>query len=82
MDRLFEEQEALLLLAAHGGTLVNVIAWWLQLDGEMLSKVSFNTHPTSISVLYTDQWGSRELERLNDTAHLYAAGLAEGLPKG
>ncbi|MBN1976877.1 MAG: histidine phosphatase family protein [Anaerolineae bacterium] len=79
MDHLIEEQEELLLLVTHGGALVNIVAWWLQLDGEMLSKVSFNAHPTAISVLYTDQWGSHELERLNDTAHLYAAGLAESL---
>jgi len=82
MDRLVEEQEELLLLVTHGGTLFNIVAWWLQLDGEMLSKVSFSAHPTGISVLHTDQWGSHELERLNDTAHLYAEGLATGWPKG
>jgi len=82
MDRLIEEQEGLLLLVTHGGTLVNIVAWWLQLDGEALSKISFNAHPTGISVLRTNRWGSHELERLNDTAHLYAAGLAEGVPKG
>lgn len=81
MDRLVEEQEELLLLVTHGGTLVNIVAWWLQLDDEMLSKVSFSAHPTSISVLRTNQWSSHELERLNDTAHLYAEGLAKGLPK-
>jgi probable phosphoglycerate mutase len=81
MDRLVEEQEALLLLVTHGGTLVDIVAWWLQLDGEALSKMSFGAQPTSISVLRVNQWGGHELERLNDTAHLYVAGLAEGLPK-
>jgi broad specificity phosphatase PhoE len=41
MDRLIEGQEGLLLLVTHGGTLVNIVAWWLPLDGEALSKVSF-----------------------------------------
>jgi broad specificity phosphatase PhoE len=81
MDRLVGEQEELLLLVTHGGTLMNIVAWWLQLDAEMLWKVSFGAHPASISVLRTDQWGCNELGRLNDAAHLYAAGLAEGLPK-
>ena len=82
MDRLIGEQDEPLLLVTHGGTLVNIVAWWLQLDDEMLSRVSFNANPTSISVLRTNQWGGHELERLNDTAHLYAEGLSEGWPKG
>jgi broad specificity phosphatase PhoE len=77
MGRLIEDQGSLLLVVTHGGTLVNIVAWWLRLDDEMLSKVSFNAHPTSISVLGVNQWGEHVLERLNDTAHLYAAGLAE-----
>lgn len=81
MDRLDVEQEGLLLVVTHGGTLVNVVAWWLQLGGEVISKVSFAAHPASISVLTVNQWGEHVLERLNDTAHLYAAGLAEDLPK-
>jgi probable phosphoglycerate mutase len=79
MDRLVEEQEGLLLVVTHGGTLVNIVTWWLQLDIEWLSGLSFGAHPTSISVLHTNQWGDRELRRLNDTAHLYAEGLAESL---
>jgi len=82
MERFVEEQDALLLLVTHGGTLVNIVGWWLQLSSAGFSKVSFNAQPTSISVLCIDQWGGHELERLNDAAHLYAAGLAEGLPKG
>jgi broad specificity phosphatase PhoE len=82
MDHLIGEQEEFLLMVTHGMTLVNIVAWWLQLDAGILSKVSFRTHPTGISVLRIDQWGSHELERLNDTAHLYAAGLAEDLLTG
>jgi broad specificity phosphatase PhoE len=79
MDRLIEEQDGLLLLVTHGGTLVNIVVWWLPLSGKVFPKVSFGAHPASISVLRVNQWGEHMLERLNDTAHLYAAGLAESL---
>jgi probable phosphoglycerate mutase len=82
MDRLIEKQDGLLLLMTHGGTLVNIVIWWLQLRNEMFPKMSFGAHPASISVLRVNQWGEHMLERLNDTAHLYAEGLAEGWPKG
>jgi broad specificity phosphatase PhoE len=82
MDRLVEKQDGLLLLMTHGGTLVNIVTWWLQLRNEVFPKMSFGAHPASISVLRVNQWGEHMLERLNDTAHLYAEGLAEGWPKG
>ena len=81
MAPLVEEQEELLLLVTHGGTLVNIVVWWLQMSGRVFPEVSFGAHPASISVLRVNQWGEHVLERSNDTAHLYAAGLAEGLPK-
>jgi broad specificity phosphatase PhoE len=82
MDRLVEGQELALLVVTHGGTLVNIVAWWLQLDVDGLSGLSFGANPASISVLQANQWRGHELKRLNDTAHLYAAGLAENLLTG
>ncbi len=79
MDRLARDQEKLLLLVTHGGTIINIIAWWLQLATDMLDKVSFTASPASISVLRLNQWNERTIERLNDTAHLYAAGLSDGM---
>ena len=79
MDRLAQSQETPLILITHGGTIVNIVAWWLQLDVDMLSKVSFDALPASISVLRMNQWNERTIGRLNDTAHLYAAGLSAGL---
>lgn len=77
MDRLSEQAQQPLLLVTHGGAIVNIIVWWLGLDVEWLSRVSFAVAPASISVLRLNQWQERAIERLNDTAHLYAAGLAE-----
>ena len=80
MDRLAGHRDGLLLLVAHAGTITNMVAWWLGLEIEMLSKVSFGAAPTSISVLDVNQWGEHTIERLNDTAHLYAAGLSDRIP--
>ena len=80
MDRLAEHRDGLLLLVAHAGTINNVVAWWLQLEIEKLSKVSFAASPASISVLNVNQWSEHVVERLNDTAHLYAEGLSDRIP--
>jgi probable phosphoglycerate mutase len=77
MERLVKDGRQPLLLVTHGGTIVNIVAWWLELDAEWLTRVSFATAPTSITVLRLNRWQERTIERLNDTAHLYGAGLAE-----
>lgn len=74
MDRLARNQDAPLLLVTHAGTLINIVAWWLQLDIDMLCKVSFDASPASLSVLRVNEWNERTIERLNDTTHLYAIG--------
>jgi len=79
MDGLTRDQEELLLLVTHGGTIISIVAWWLQLETDMLGKVSFDASPASMSVLRLNQWNERTIERLNDTAHLYAAGLSDGM---
>ena len=50
-----------------------IIAWWLGLEVE--SRTFFNIAPASLTVLTVNRWGERTLERMNDTAHLYAMGL-------
>ena len=82
MDRLTVKQEALFLLVTHAGTIINIVAWWLRLDIDMLGKVSFDTLPASLSVLRVNRWNERTIERLNDTAHLYVAGLTGGRELG
>ncbi len=66
-----------LMLVTHGGTIINVVAWWLKLDVEALSGVTFRTAPASISVLGTSELNERAILRLNDTAHLYSTGLSK-----
>ncbi len=65
------------IIVAHGGTIMQIVSWWLGLDMETISKVSFRTSPASVSVLDVTELGERRIERLNDTAHLYTMGLSE-----
>jgi broad specificity phosphatase PhoE len=74
MDRLTRDSTPLLLVT-HGGTIINIVAWWLGLEMEQMARVSFAVAPASLSVLLVNRWGDHTLERLNDTAHLQAEGL-------
>lgn len=62
---------------SHGGTINNAILWWMELGAEGLNNLYFDCRVASITVLRVNRWGDRTVERQNDTAHLYAAGLAE-----
>ena len=65
------------VLVTHGGTLTNVVGWWLGLAMETLDRVSFKVAPASLTVLGTSNLGERTIERLNDVNHLLSAGLLE-----
>lgn len=82
MDELTRDQQELLILVSHGGTILQQVAWWLRVGMETLQHIWFDIHPASLSVLRLNKWGDRTVERLNDTAHLYAAGIAEGVTLG
>ena len=63
------------ILVSHSAVIHVIIAWWLGLEVE--SRTFFNIAPASLTVLTVNRWGERTLERLNDTAHLYAMGLVD-----
>jgi broad specificity phosphatase PhoE len=75
MDSLDIGNNSLLIIVAHGGTIVQIINWWLRLDLETLAGIFYETAPASITVLKVNSLGDRTIERLNDAAHLYAEGL-------
>ena len=80
MDALTSNgDDRLLIVVAHYGANMNVLNWWLRIgrtpEGDM--AVAFETTLASITVLKTKPNGKRCLERLNDIAHLYMAGLTE-----
>lgn len=79
MEKLTRDQEDVLIFVSHGGTVIQQVAWWLQLDWDTMEHTWFDIHPASLTVLRINKWQDRTVERLNDTAHLYAAGLAEAV---
>jgi broad specificity phosphatase PhoE len=74
MDDLMEAHDAPLVIVTHGGTIVGIVSWWLQLSPEQMRWVSFHCEPASITVLDLTELGEHRLERLNDTQHLIAVG--------
>ncbi len=76
MERL-ADSDLPTIIVAHGGTIMQIVSWWLELDMETISRVSFRTSPASVSVLDITELGERRIERLNDTVHLYPMGLSD-----
>ncbi len=67
------------IVVTHGGTLSNIVTWWLRLPLNVLpERTPFVASPASISVLRRNQYDNPVIERLNDRSHLYHAGLASG----
>lgn len=77
MDAYSQDQDSAAILVTHAAVIHVIIAWWLKLGVEHPSF--FELAPASLTVLTTNRWNEAVVERLNDTAHLYAAGLAEPL---
>ena len=80
MDGLQAVEDRPTLIVSHGGTIVNLVAWWLRLDEASLSYTSFHTSPASISVLNVTPLKERAVERLSDAAHLHKLGQVPRLP--
>lgn len=65
------------ILVTHLAVVHVIVAWWLRINVE--SNTNFETAPASLTVLTVNKYGERTVERLNDTGHLFAAGLHEAL---
>lgn len=82
LERLFTDgDQRQTLVFAHYGAIGCILAWWLQLERneKFDTRIGFEATLASLSVLKV-RHGKRALERVNDTAHLYAAGLAPKIP--
>jgi len=61
------------ILVVHGGTLSNIVVWWLGLPLDSLpERTCFAASPGSLSILKRNRFGNPVVERLNDTRHLAA----------
>ena len=79
LERLTRDGQEPLIVVSHAIPTMHALCWWLHLDidpphGE---DIGFAVDPASLTVLRVEAWGAHTVERLNDTAHLYAAGLAK-----
>jgi probable phosphoglycerate mutase len=80
MDEIHTMEDRPTLIVSHGGTIVNIVAWWLRLEEETLSYTTFYTSSASLSVLNITPLNERAIERLNDAAHLHDLGQVPRLP--
>ena len=80
MDQIHEMEDRPTLIVAHGGTIVNIVAWWLRIDEEKLSYITFRSSPASLSILNVTPLKERAIERLNDIAHMYGTEQVSRLP--
>ena len=61
------------IFVIHGGTLSNIVVWWLGLPLDVLpERTCFSASPGSLSILKKNRCGNPIIERLNDRAHLGA----------
>jgi broad specificity phosphatase PhoE len=73
MEQFTATQAVPAILVTHFAIIDLMVSWWLQLDIE--SPTHFEIAPASLTVLTISKYGERAVERLNDTAHLYAQGI-------
>jgi len=78
MDKLSEKEEQVLLVS-HGGTIQNIIRWWLGIPLTDFFKTAFGTANTSLTILDTTPYRERRIERLNDTKHYSRIGLTNSI---
>jgi probable phosphoglycerate mutase len=78
-DFASDSRDAVPIVVTHGGTMICLVARWLELSADVLEPIGFDAYTTGITVLRADKHG-RRMERLNDTAHL--AGIEGGVRLG
>jgi len=77
MERFTAAQTGPAILVTHFANIDLIVSWWLRLPVE--SATHFEIAPASLTVLTISKYGERALERLNDTAHLYAQGVRNAI---
>src|SRR5690606_36734991 len=70
-----ELEDAPLIRVTQAAVIQVVLNWWLSLEVEAMIRIE--STPTSMTVLRVNRRGERMIERLNDTAHLYVAGIID-----
>ena len=63
------------LLVAHSMVITSVIHWWLEFGEDIITRVSFDIDPCSITRLRINKWNEKTISKLNDTSHLLVEGV-------
>lgn len=71
MDQINNDIYETTVIISHSNTINAIIHWWLGFDAELISNVSFDIDPCSITLLNRVEWsGNKNISKLNDTCHL------------
>ncbi|AZN39831.1 histidine phosphatase family protein [Paenibacillus albus] len=71
MEQINKDSYETTVIVTHSNTIHAIIHWWLGFDTELISSVSFDIDPCSITLLNRVEWsGSTNIAKLNDTCHL------------
>ena len=79
MDKINEIEEQVIIIS-HGGTIHNIIRWWIGTSVSDYFKFGFVITNVSLSVLDTNGQGQRIIERLNDTTHYARINTSNPIP--
>jgi broad specificity phosphatase PhoE len=80
MNTVIKDHAKITIIFTHGGTLRHIVSWWLGLEPEHMTRVSFGVAPTGITVLTKSLFNEHIVDRLNDTSHLIGLGYWYPLP--
>ncbi len=70
MERISSNEEKNLLLVTHGGTVSNILYWWLKFNPEIIRETCFLSSPASITILSKSRFNQNAMSIFNDTSHL------------
>lgn len=71
MEQIKDDPYDTTIIVSHSNTISSIIHWWLEFDNEMISNVSFDISPCSLTILNKIDWnGNKNISKLNDTCHL------------
>ena len=76
-----DETENYVIIVSHGGTIHNIIRWWIGTPVTDFFKFGFIVENTGITVLDYNRHGQRVIQRLNDTSHFNSIGLENPIEK-
>ena len=76
LDALCHKNDTVLVVA-HSLVIISAIHWWLEFGEDIITRVSYDIDPCSITQLRINRWEEKTIAKLNDTSHLAALNSTE-----